>query len=85
MRIRAVKTIVVGNPWKNWVFVKVETDEGLVGWSEATMGLNTRPVEAALHELAPCTWAPTRGRSTPSGTGSTKAFIYRPTPWPSPP
>ncbi len=53
MRIRAVKTIVVGNPWKNWVFVKVETDEGLVGWSEATMGLNTRPVEAALHELAP--------------------------------
>ncbi len=53
MRITDVKTYVVGNPWKNWVFVKMETDEGVVGWSEATMGLNTRPVEAAIHEMRP--------------------------------
>jgi galactonate dehydratase len=51
MRITNVKTYVVGNPWKNWVFVKIETDAGITGWSEATMGLSTRPVEAAIHEM----------------------------------
>jgi galactonate dehydratase len=53
VQITDVRTFVVGNPWKNWVFVKIETDEGVVGWSEATMGLSTRPVEAAIHELRP--------------------------------
>ncbi|MCC6179128.1 MAG: mandelate racemase/muconate lactonizing enzyme family protein [Chloroflexi bacterium] len=53
MRITDAKTFVVGNPWKNWVFLKLETDEGIVGWSEATMGLSTRPAEAALHEMKP--------------------------------
>ncbi len=53
MRITDVKTFVVGNPWKNWVFAKMETDAGIVGWSEATMGLATRPVEAAIHEMRP--------------------------------
>ncbi len=52
MKITDIKTIVVGNPWKNWVFVKVLTDEGLYGWGEATQGLSTRPGEAFVHELA---------------------------------
>ncbi|MGA1997628.1 MAG: hypothetical protein ABSH45_17795, partial [Bryobacteraceae bacterium] len=41
MKITEIKTFVVGNPWKNWVFVKVLTDAGLVGWGEATGGLET--------------------------------------------
>jgi len=53
MKITDARIYVVGNPWKNWVFLKLETDEGIVGWSEATMGLQTKPVEAALHEMRP--------------------------------
>jgi galactonate dehydratase len=52
MEITELRTFVVGNPWKNWVFVKVYTDEGLVGIGEATGGLSTKPGEAQVHELA---------------------------------
>ena len=53
MKIVDVRTTVVGNPWKNWVFVELVTDEGLIGVGEATGGLSTRPHEAAVHELKP--------------------------------
>lgn len=51
MKITRLETFVVGNPWKNWVFVKVHTDEGLTGIGEATRGLSTKPGEAEVHEL----------------------------------
>ena len=51
MKITEIRTFVVGNPWKNWVFVKVFTDEGIVGVGEATAGLNTKPAEAQVQEL----------------------------------
>jgi len=53
LRIVDARTFVVGNPWKNWIFVKVYTDEGIVGLGEATQGLTTKPAEAAVHELKP--------------------------------
>jgi galactonate dehydratase len=52
IKITSLKTIVVGNPWKNWLFVKVETDAGLTGWGEATGGLETKAPEAQVHELS---------------------------------
>lgn len=52
MKITALRTVVVGNPWKNWLFVVLETDEGLRGLGEGTLGLSTKPVEAALHEVS---------------------------------
>ncbi|MCJ7736839.1 MAG: mandelate racemase/muconate lactonizing enzyme family protein [Anaerolineae bacterium] len=52
MKITNLKTFVVGNPWKNWVFVKVETDEGITGLGEATGGLKTLPIEAEVQELS---------------------------------
>jgi galactonate dehydratase len=52
MRITDLRTVVVGNPWKNWVFVVLETDAGLAGLGEATLGLSTAPVVGALQELA---------------------------------
>lgn len=52
MKITELKTFVVGNPWKNWVFVKVLTDEGIHGWGEATGGLSTKPGEAQIEELS---------------------------------
>jgi len=51
MRITELKTIICGNPWKNWLFVRLETDEGLTGLAEATGGLETRPIEAQLREI----------------------------------
>ncbi len=51
MKITELKTYVVGNPWKNWVFVKVFTDEGVTGIGEATGGLSAKPGEAQVHEL----------------------------------
>src|SRR5512141_285164 len=51
MKITELKTYIVGNPWKNWVFVKVFTDEGLTGVGEATGGLSARPGEEQVHEL----------------------------------
>lgn len=51
MKITDLKTFIVGNPWKNWVFVKLVTDEGIEGLGEATGGLSTKSHEADLHEL----------------------------------
>lgn len=51
MKITDVRTVIVGNPWKNWVFVIVETDAGLSGLGEATRGLETKSVEGDIAEL----------------------------------
>ena len=51
MKIVDLKTFVVGNPWKNWVFVKLYTDEGITGLGEATGGLSTKPQQADIEEL----------------------------------
>jgi galactonate dehydratase len=41
----------VGNPWKNWLFVRVNTDEGIHGTGEGTLNGFSATVEAAIHEL----------------------------------
>jgi galactonate dehydratase len=51
MRIKDISTYLVGNPWKNWVFVRVDTDEGVHGIGEGTLGHFSRTVEAAIHEM----------------------------------
>jgi len=35
MRIAAVRTYLTFGGWRNWVFVQVETDEGLTGLRES--------------------------------------------------
>ena len=52
MKIVDFKTFVAGNPWKNWVFLKLYTDEGITGVSEATPGLYTMPVVEQIKELS---------------------------------
>lgn len=51
MKITDVTTYVVGNPWKNWVFVRVDTDDGIHGIGEATLNGFAKTAEAAIHEL----------------------------------
>jgi galactonate dehydratase len=51
MKIVDLQSVVVGNPWKNWVFCQLYTDDGLVGLGEATAGMKTLAVVGALTEL----------------------------------
>ena len=53
MRIIAIDTYIAGNPWKNWLFAKVSTDEGIHGIGEGTLNYFGKTVEAAIHELTP--------------------------------
>jgi galactonate dehydratase len=51
MKITDVTTYIVGNPWKNWVFTRVDTDVGVHGIGEATLNGFAKTCEAAIHEL----------------------------------
>lgn len=51
MKITNVRTVIAGNPWKNWLFALVETDDGIMGIGEGTTNGFARTVEAAIHEL----------------------------------
>lgn len=53
MRITGIETVVVGNPWKNWVFALVHTDEGITGLGEGSANGFARMIEAGIHELSP--------------------------------
>jgi galactonate dehydratase len=53
MKITHIDTYSVSVDWKNWLFVRVVTDEGLYGIGEATMNGFIKTTEAAIHELKP--------------------------------
>lgn len=54
MRITAIETVIVNAVHRNWVFVKVLTDQpGLHGWGEATLEWKTRAVVATIEDLKP--------------------------------
>jgi galactonate dehydratase len=54
VKITSVTTRVVNADMRNWVFVKVETDDpGLFGWGEATLEWKTRAVVGAVEDLTP--------------------------------
>jgi galactonate dehydratase len=53
VRITAIETYIAGNPWKNWLFAKVSTDDGIHGIGEGTLNGFAKTVEAAIHELQP--------------------------------
>jgi galactonate dehydratase len=53
MKIKAISTIVVNARMRNWVFVKVVTDQpGLIGWGEASLEWHTRAVVGAVTDLS---------------------------------
>lgn len=54
MKITGVKTIIVNAEMRNWIFVKVETDQpGLHGWGEASLEWKTRSVAGAIQDFEP--------------------------------
>lgn len=51
MRITAIETYLAGNPWKNWLFTRVLTDEGIYGVGEGSLNYFAQTVEMAIREL----------------------------------
>lgn len=53
MKITGIETHVCNARMRNWIFVKVVTDEpGLWGWGEATLEWHTRSVLGAIEDLS---------------------------------
>jgi galactonate dehydratase len=53
MKITAIETLVCHARMRNWIFVKVLTDQpGLFGWGEATLEWHTRGIVGTIDDLA---------------------------------
>lgn len=53
MKITSIETKVCHARMRNWIFVKINTDQpGLWGWGEATLEWHTRAVVGAIEDLA---------------------------------
>ena len=52
MQVTNVRTTVVGTPWRDLVFVELETDTGLVGVGEVRPVNKTDSFVATVEELA---------------------------------
>jgi galactonate dehydratase len=54
LKVTRLRTVVVNAQMRNWVFVKVETDQpGLYGWGEASLEWKTHAVAGAVEDFAP--------------------------------
>ena len=53
MKITAVTPLVLGTPWRNLTFVKVETDSGLYGLGEVRLANRTNALLGYLSEAMP--------------------------------
>ncbi|MBL4575332.1 MAG: galactonate dehydratase [Opitutaceae bacterium] len=53
MKITAIETHICNARMRNWIFVKVLTDQpGLYGWGEATLEWHTRSVVGAIEDIS---------------------------------
>ncbi|WP_159635607.1 galactonate dehydratase [Sphingobacterium composti Ten et al. 2007 non Yoo et al. 2007] len=53
MKITAIETYVCNARMRNWIFIKVVTDQpGLWGWGEATLEWHTRSVVGAIEDIS---------------------------------
>lgn len=53
MKITKIETFKFWVDWCNWLFVRITTDEGLVGWGEASLHGPIESVETAIREMSP--------------------------------
>lgn len=53
MKVTKVRTFLVGVTRQSWLFVKVETDEGIYGWGEGSLEGQEKAVAAAVNDLSP--------------------------------
>jgi galactonate dehydratase len=80
MKITRISTLVVNARMRNWIFVKVETDQpGLYGWGEATLEWKTKGVTGAVEDLAVLLIGAAPNTSGRSCTASTFGAAASPT------
>ena len=53
MKIAAMETLHCDAGWRNYHFLKITTDDGIVGWSEFDEGFGSPGVTAVIERLAP--------------------------------
>ena len=53
MKITKIETFIVDGGWRPWIYVKVETDEGITGYGECSDGRNPNGVVGAIRDLTP--------------------------------
>ncbi len=53
MKITTIETFIVDAGWRPWIFVKVETDEGITGYGECSDGRSPNGVTGTIRDLAP--------------------------------
>jgi L-alanine-DL-glutamate epimerase-like enolase superfamily enzyme len=54
VKVTALRTLVCDAGWRPWIFVKITTDEGLVGWAEVTDSHGSpRGLAGVVEDLAP--------------------------------
>ena len=51
MKITDIKTFIIDAYRTNWTFVKVETDEGVYGWGEASLGTQEMALTGCVADL----------------------------------
>lgn len=52
MKVTAIETMACDAGWRNYFFVKLSTDEGIVGWSEFDEGFGSPGVGAVIEQLS---------------------------------
>ncbi|MEO8629023.1 MAG: mandelate racemase/muconate lactonizing enzyme family protein [Betaproteobacteria bacterium] len=53
MKVKTVETLACDAGWRNYHFVKITTDTGVVGWSEYDEGFGAPGVGAVIERLSP--------------------------------
>ena len=53
MKITGIETFIVDAGWRPWTFVKVETDDGVVGYGECSDGRSPHGVAGTIEDLKP--------------------------------
>ena len=51
MKIIDIETFVVDGGWRPWIFVKVKTDQGLVGYGECSDSRSPQGIVGAINDL----------------------------------
>lgn len=53
MKVKSIETLSCDAGWRNYHFVKLTTDNGIIGWSEFDEGFGAPGVSAVIERLAP--------------------------------
>ncbi len=52
MKVSDVQVFLIGAAWRNYVFVRIQTDTGVVGWGEGTLGWKETAVRELIQDYA---------------------------------